>query len=78
MQTQSIITVFGTISNLATSRISQKGRKYNAFGVAVISDRNSQAFHFNVVAFGKQGHFGRPLQIGRPYQASRPGALSAR
>jgi hypothetical protein len=31
---------------------------------AIISDRNLQAFHYNVVAFGKQGHFAKPLQIG--------------
>jgi hypothetical protein len=35
-----------------------------AFGVAIISDRNLQAFHYNVVAFGKQGHFAKPLQTG--------------
>src|SRR5450432_1072964 len=62
MQTQQTITLFGTVSNSATSRISKSGRKYTAFGVAIISDRNLQAFHFNVVAFGKQGHFAKPLQ----------------
>ena len=64
MQTQQTITLFGTVSNAATSRISKNGRKYTAFGVAIISDRNLQAFHYNVVAFGKQGHFAKPLQIG--------------
>jgi len=29
-----------------------------------IYDRNLQAFHYNVVAWGKQGHFARPLQTG--------------
>jgi hypothetical protein len=58
------ITLFGTVSNSATSRISKNGRKYTAFGVAIISDRNLQAFHYNVVAFGKQGHFAKPLQTG--------------
>jgi len=43
-------------------RISKNGRKYTAFGVAIISDRNLQAFHYNVVAFGKQGHFAKQLQ----------------
>jgi DUF1009 family protein len=43
---------------------SKNGRKYTAFGVAIIADRNLQAFHYNVVAFGKQGHFAKPLQKG--------------
>ena len=64
MQTQKTITFFGIVSNSATSRISKNGRKYTAFGVAIISDRNLQAFHYNVVAFGKQGHFAKPLQAG--------------
>ena len=64
MQTQQTITLFGTVSNSATSRISKNGRKYTAFGVAIISDRNLHAFHYNVVAFGKQGHFAKPLQTG--------------
>ena len=64
MQTQQTITLFGTVSNSATSRISKNGRKYTAFGVAIISDRNLQAFHYNVVAFGKQGHFAKLLQEG--------------
>ena len=54
MQTQQTITFFGTVRNSATSRISKNGRKYTAFGVAIISDRNLQAFHYNVVAFGKK------------------------
>jgi hypothetical protein len=61
---QQTITLFGTVSNSATSRISKNGRKYTAFGVAIISDRNLRAFHYNVVAFGKQGHFAKPLQTG--------------
>ena len=64
MQTQQTITLFGTVSNSATSRTSKNGRKYTAFGVAIIADRNLQAFHYNVVAFGKQGHFAKPLQKG--------------
>jgi hypothetical protein len=36
MQTQQTITLFGTVSNSATSRISKNGRKYTAFGVAII------------------------------------------
>ena len=64
MQIKQTITLFGTVSNSATSRISKNGRKYTAFGVAIISDRNLQAFHYNVVAFGKQGHFAKPLQTG--------------
>ena len=64
MQTQRTITFFGTVSNSATSRISRNGREYTAFGVSIISDRNLQAFHYNVVAWGKQGHFAKPLQRG--------------
>ena len=64
MQTQQTITLFGTVSKSATSRISKNGRKYTAFGVAIISDRDLQAFHYNVVAFSKQGHFAKPLQKG--------------
>jgi hypothetical protein len=62
MQTQQTITLFGTVSNSATSRTSKTGRKYTAFGVAIISDRNRQEFSYNVVAWGKQGHFAKPLQ----------------
>src|ERR1700679_3930647 len=64
MQIKQTITLFGTVSNSATSRISRNGRKYTAFGVAIISDRNLQAFHYNVVAFGKQGSFAKRLQTG--------------
>jgi hypothetical protein len=39
MQTQQTITFFGIVSNSATSRITKNGRKYTAFGVAIISDR---------------------------------------
>jgi hypothetical protein len=45
VQTQQTITLFGTVSNSASSRTSKTGRKYTAFGVSVISDRNHQAFH---------------------------------
>ena len=64
MQTQQTITLFGTVSNPAISRTSKNGLKYTAFGVSIISDRNLQAFHYNVVAWGKQGHFAQPLQRG--------------
>jgi hypothetical protein len=64
MQTQQTITFFGTVSNSATSRISKSGREYIAFGVSIISDRNLQAFHYNVVAWGKQGKFAKSLQVG--------------
>jgi hypothetical protein len=53
MQTQQTITLFGTVSNSATSRTSKKGRKCIAFGVSIISDRNLQASSYNVVAWGK-------------------------
>ena len=64
MQTQQTVTFFGTVSNSATSRTSKTGRKYTAFGVSIISDRNLQAFHYNVVAFGEQGHFAKQFQAG--------------
>ena len=64
MQTQQTITFFGTVSNSAISRISKNGREYTAFGVSIISDRNLQAFYYNVVAWGKQGRFAKPLQVG--------------
>ena len=64
MQTQQTITLFGTVSNPATVRNSRCGRKYTAFGVSIISDRNLQAFHYNVVAWSKQGQFAKPLQVG--------------
>ena len=64
MQTQQTITLFGTVSNPAVSRTSKNGRKYTAFGVSMIYDRNLQAFSYNVVAWGKQGHFAKPLQKG--------------
>jgi hypothetical protein len=64
MQTQQTITLFGTVSNTATSRTSKTGRKYTAFGVSMIYDRNRQEFSYNVVAWGKQGHFAKSLQKG--------------
>ena len=64
MQTQQTITLFGAVSNSATSRTSKTGRKYTAFGVSIISDRDLQAFHYYVVAFGKQGYFAKQLQTG--------------
>jgi hypothetical protein len=64
MQTQQTITLFGTVSNPAVSRTSKTGRKYTAFGVSIMSDRNRQEFSYNVVAWGKQGHFAKPLQRG--------------
>ena len=64
MQTQQTITLFGTVSNPAISRTSKNGLKYTAFGVSIISDRNLQAFHYNVVAWGKQGDLAKPLQKG--------------
>ena len=61
---QQHITLFGTVSNSASSRITKNGRKYTAFGVAIICDRNLQAFSYNVVAWGKEGHFAKSLQVG--------------
>ena len=48
MQTQQTITLFGTVSNSATSRTSKNGRKYTAFGVAIIADRSLQAIYYNL------------------------------
>ncbi|HEY5211554.1 MAG TPA: hypothetical protein VIJ38_00870 [Acidobacteriaceae bacterium] len=64
MQTQQTISLLGTVSNAATSRTSKNCHKYTAFGVAIISNRNRPAFHYNVVAFGRQSHFAKPLQAG--------------
>jgi hypothetical protein len=64
MQTQHTITLIGTVSNSASSRSTKNGRKYTAFGVSIISDRNLQAFSYNVVAWGKEGHFAKSLQKG--------------
>jgi hypothetical protein len=74
MQTQQTITLFGTVSNSASSRISKNGHKYTAFGVSIIADRNLQAFHYNVVAFGKQGQTPRNRHS---HQASRSGTVPA-
>ena len=64
MQTVQNITVFATVSNDATSRTASNGRKYTAFGVAIIADRNRAPFHYNVIAWGKQGHFTKTLAKG--------------
>jgi hypothetical protein len=50
MQTQQTITLLGTVSNSATSSITKNGRKYTAFGVVIISDRNLRALSYNVLA----------------------------
>ena len=64
MQTLKTITLFATVSNSASSRTSKNGRNYTAFGVSILSEDRHQTFHYNVVAFGKQGHFAKPLQTG--------------
>ncbi|MEO7029523.1 MAG: hypothetical protein ABI147_08970 [Acidobacteriaceae bacterium] len=64
MQTQQYITLFGTDSNSASSRVTKNGRKYTAFGVSIIGDRNLPAFSYNVVAWGKEGNFAKSLQNG--------------
>ena len=59
------ITFFATVSNSASSRTSKNGRNYTAFGVSILSTTTgTRTFHYNVVAFGKQGHFAKPLQKG--------------
>jgi hypothetical protein len=64
MQTLKTITLFGTVSNSAISRTSCNGRHYTAFGVSILNKELNRIFHYNVVAFGKQGHFAKPLQKG--------------
>ena len=64
MQTLKTIAFFATVSNSASSRTSKNGRNYTAFGVSILSDDRHQTFHYNVVAFGKQGYFAKPLQKG--------------
>jgi hypothetical protein len=64
MQTLKTITFFGTVSNAATSRTSKNGRHYTAFGVSILDTKRQQTFHYNVVAFGKQGQFASKLQRG--------------
>jgi hypothetical protein len=61
MQTQQTITLFGTVSNSDTNRLSRNGRKVHRLR-RLVSERNQRAFHYNVVAWGKQGHFAKPLQ----------------
>lgn len=63
MQSQTI-TFIATVSNSATSRTSKTGRKYTAFGVCIKPQPNQPAFHYNVLAWGKQGHFAKSLQRG--------------
>jgi len=46
------------------TRIDPSAHFPHTFGVSIISDRNQQAFHYHVVAFGKQGHFAKPLHTG--------------
>ncbi len=43
---------------------SENGREYAAFGISIISDRNLQAIHYDVVVWGKRGRFAEPLQKG--------------
>jgi hypothetical protein len=64
MQTPTTISLYATISNDAVKRTSKNGRDYTAFGIAVISERDRQAYHYNVVAFGRPGHFAQHLQRG--------------
>ncbi len=64
MQTLKSISLFATVSNAAISRTSRNGREYTAFGISILSEDRQQNFHYNVVAFGKQGRYAKPLQIG--------------
>jgi hypothetical protein len=63
MQTQATITFFGTVSNSATSSTSKTGRKYTAFGVSIISDRNLQPFTTTSLP-SASSHFAKQLQTG--------------
>ncbi len=64
MQTLKTVTFFATVSSSATSRTSKNGRNYTAFGVSILDNDRSRTFDYNVVAFGKQGHFAKPLRKG--------------
>jgi hypothetical protein len=75
MQTLKTITFFGTVSNSATSRSS---RNYTAFDVSILARTRQQTFHYNVVAFGKQGHFAKPVQIGHMHQGRHSGPVPTR
>jgi hypothetical protein len=78
MQTLKTITFFGTVSNSATSRSSRNGRNYTAFDVSILPSTRQQTFHYNVVAFGKQGHFAKPVQIGHMHQGRHSGPVPTR
>ncbi len=58
-----IVPLKAVFRNLDSTR-AKSGRKYTAFGVSIISDRNLKAIHYNVVAFGKQGYFANQLLTG--------------
>jgi len=64
MQKPATITFFATVSNPAASRISKNGHPYSAFGIALLSDRDLEPFHYNVVAFGNAGQFAKSLSRG--------------
>ena len=64
MQTLKTIILFGTVSNPATTRTSRNGREDSAFGVSILNKERNRIFHYNIVAFGKQGRFAKPLQKG--------------
>ncbi len=70
MQTLKTITLFATVSNSASSRTSKNGRNYTAFGVSILDNDRIRSFHYNVVAFDKQGHFAKPLQKGTRINSS--------
>jgi hypothetical protein len=61
MQQTNTITLFATVSNAPSSRVSQKGRKYTSFGVAVRNEDTKTLFHYNVVAFGRSAQFAQKL-----------------
>jgi len=42
----------------------RKGEERQKRPAVGLSDRNLQAFHYNVVAFGKQGSFAKRLETG--------------
>jgi hypothetical protein len=52
------------IENFQTTMETQVMRRLITALLFSASDRNQQAFHYNVVAFGKQGYFAKPLQTG--------------
>jgi hypothetical protein len=55
MKQTNTITLYGTVSNNASSCVCKNGRNYACFEISVIPEPGKRAIQYNVVAFGKQG-----------------------